>query len=299
MKIAVPPFYVPDVNSVSHSEWFLSLNGSSEILPEEMKTWDYQTVLSLRAELDIDQALIMDQCRLGSECRFRVVVKAKSSSTTADLLVFEMEIAAHEDLASVPIDFMLPGIELGGRLTLTTFLLLDKSVAPLDPLAPHQRGSILWRQSRHVYLQGIGAQFPTDAEDFRSTRPETPDALWQLDADLSDPEASFANVVRLSLNTSQPAIQRLLQGISSPEVKQLQHLLDVDVTRQLAILGVRSDAVLDREPDRDDPSVVAVLRSLLQQLWPHVSDPHIMRKIWETEPSRFEAHIQSVRGQLP
>lgn len=298
MKIAVPPFYVPDENSVKHSEWFLALNDSTVHLPEDIETWDYQTVLSLSADLDIDRALILDQCRLGGGCRFRVVVKAKSSSTTADLLVFDTEISADEDLVSVLIDFMLPGLELGGRLTLTTFLLLDRSVA-LDPLAPHQRGSVLWQQSKHVHLQGTGAQFPTDAEDFRHTRPETPDALWQLDADVSDPEAAFANVVRLALNTSQPAIRRLLQGGVSPEVKQLQHLLDVDVTRQLAMLGAQSDAVVDREPDLDDPSVAAVLRCLLQQLWPHVSDPHILRKIWETEPSRFEAHVQSMRGQLP
>ncbi|MCQ1954117.1 hypothetical protein [Arthrobacter sp. zg-Y238] len=296
MKISVSPFYTPDPNSVVHSGWFFSRNGSGEALPEEMDSWDYQTVLSLQAEVTIDRPLILAQCRMGEGSQFRVVVKAKSDSTKADILLLDAAAPADANV-SVPLQLDVPGTELGGRLTLTTFILVDASV-PLDPLAPHQRGSILWKHSVHVYLQGIGAQFPTDAEDFRRTRPDTPDALWQLDADLSDPEASFASAVRLSMNTSQPAIRRLLQGLHTPENKQLQHLLDIDVTRQMAVLAVQSDTVLDRDPDHEDPSVAAVLRCLLQQLWPQISDPHILRKLWDSEPSKFEAHVQSTIGKL-
>lgn len=296
MKISVSPFYIPDQNSVVHSGWFFSRNGSSEALPEELDAWDFQTVLSLQADIKIDRSLILAQCRLGKESQFRVVVKAKSDSTKADMLVLNAVAPADADV-SIPLRLDLPGAELGGRLTLTTFVLVDTSIS-LDPLSPHQRGSILWKHSAHIYLQGIGAQFPTDAEDFRSSRPDIPDALWQLDADISDPDASFANAVRLSMNTSQPAVQRLLQGIPTPENKQLQHLLDIDVTRQLAVLAVQSNDVMDREPDHEDPSVAAVLRCLLQQLWPQIPDPHVLRKLWDTEPSKFEAHVQSTLGKL-
>ena len=202
-----------------------------------------------------------------------------------------------KEARDVTLTATVPGTTSGGRLSLETLLVVTEA-NPVNPLAPTRPGSILWRNVQHSHLQGIGTQFPTDAEDFTLTRPEIARAGWKLSIDTTDPDALFLTSVRLTLDTRHAAVAKLLSGSKDAETRQLQRMIDVDVTRQLVIAALASEEIVSLDVDWAAVSAGGVLRNLLQQLWPTGEDPQILRKWSLNDPTRIEAHLQHVRGLL-
>jgi hypothetical protein len=169
-------------------------------------------------------------------------------------------------------------------------LLVVTEPTPLDRLEPQHRVSIVWRISHRTDLEGVGTQFPTDTIDFAAAGLD-PDAGWQFRIDLSDPDARFMSAARLTLNSGHPAIVRLLAGAKDPGTEQLLRTLNWDITRQMVLAGLDCDDVMGLDIDPDATSVAAVLRNLLDRIWPTVSTA-TLRQWRHTDPSRIEIHLQ-------
>lgn len=297
MKFDVAPFLLPHPSAIRHSGWEQQTSAGLIPLPLEMEHWDYQTQLALTAKITVDLEKVADDCGLGADSRFSLIVLARSSRTRVESKVSDVPVPVGKETREVTLTAIVPGTTSGGRLSVETLLVVTEA-KPVTPLAPARPGSILWRDVQHSHLQGVGTQFPTDAEDFTLTRPEIAKAGWKLSIDTSDPEALFLTSVRLTLNTRHPAVAKLLAGSKDAETRQLQRMIDVDVTRQLVSAALASEDIVDLDVDWEAVSAGGVLRNLLQQLWPTGEDPQILRSWSVNDPTRIEAHLQHVRGLL-
>lgn len=288
MKRPVVPFLTPPETAVSHGDWLLQVVDGDAPLPKEVPHWDYQTTLELAAPVSVDRRVVTEACHLDQESGLAVLVMAKSSHTNAEILAARLDLPM-ADTFDLAVELQLDGHELGGRLTLSTLLVVTEP-KPRDRLAPQHPGSIVWRTSHWTDLEGVGTQFPTDTIDFTAAG-WGPDAGWQFRIDLSDPDARFMAAARLTLNSGHPAIVRLLAGSKDAGTEQLLRTLNWDITRQMVYAGLDSDDVAGLDIDPDATSVAGVLRNLLGRIWPTVTTA-TLRQWRQTNPSRIETHLQ-------
>lgn len=288
MKRPIVPFLTPQDSAVSHGDWLLRSPEGDDPLPKEIPHWDYQTILEMAAPVSVDRRAVTEACHLDRTSGLAILVMAKSSHTNAEILAARLDLPM-ADTFDLAVELRLEGLELGGRLTLTTLLVVTDP-KPLDRLAPQHPGSIVWRTSHFTDLEGVGTQFPTDTMDFKSAGLDA-DAAWQFRVDLSDPEARFMSAARLTLNSTHPAITRLLAGAKDAGTEQLLRTLNWDVTRQMVFAALNSEDVAGLEPDPDAVSVAGVLRNLLGRIWPSVTTATLRQ--WRiTDPARIEVHLQ-------
>jgi hypothetical protein len=259
-----------------------------------MPHWDYQTILQLAAPVSVDRRAVTEACQLSWDSGLTVLVMARSSHTSAELVAARLDVPLSEtfDLA---VEFSLEGTQLGGRLTLET-MLVSTAPEPLSPLAPQHSGSILWRRTHWTDLEGIGAQFPTDTLDFSQTGRDAR-AGWEFRIEVSDPDARFLSAARLTLNSGHAAVTKLLLGEKDEGTDQLLRTLHWDITRQMTISALRSEEVAVLDVDPDATSVAGVLRNLLGTIWP-LESVVTLRHWWDSEPSRIEVHLQHHCGLL-
>jgi hypothetical protein len=295
VRVPIPPFLVPPRSAISHGGWHLNTVEGDTALPRELPHWDYQTLLELAAPVSVDRKVVTRACEIAWDSGLDLLVMARSSHTKAEIVAQRLEVP-DRDRFDLAVELALLGAELGGRLTLET-LLVATDPKPLGPLAAQQPGSILWRQVHWTDLEGVGAQFPTDTLDFSHTGRD-PKAGWELRIDLTDPEARFMSAARLTLNSGNPAIARLLKGEKDERTDQLRRTLHWDVTRQMVALALVTDEVTALEIDPDATSVAGILRNLLASIWPHESVVTLRR--WrDSDPSRLEVHLQHHTRLVP
>lgn len=288
MKLPIMPFLTPPDSAINHGEWRLSTVDGDEELSKEVRHWDYQTTLELAAPVSVDRVMVTDECDLDRASGLAVVVMARSNHTNCEVLSTRLDLPMN-DTFDLAVEVVLDGAELGGRLTLETLLVATDPI-PKSRLAPQQPGSILWRSSRWVDLEGSGTQFPTDTLDFSAAGLD-PYAGWQFRIDLSDPDARFMSAARLTLNSGHPTVKRLLGGAKDEGTEQLLRTLNWDITRQMVQAALGSKEVLEREIDHEATSIAAILRNLLGRLWP-MESPVTLESWYLNDPSRIEVHVQ-------
>lgn len=293
MTVKVPPFLVPAAENISFDGWYQQLGDENIALPEELEHWDYQTRLVLSSFISIDEPTILSECHLGPGARLGVLVMASSDATRTESVLALVDIPrGWSDTRAITVE--VPGHLFARRLGIRTQVVVTVP-DPLDSIAPSKPGSILWSGEQKTYLQGIGAQFPTYAEDFNFTKPKLNQAGWVIEIDTTDPHALFLSNIKVVLNSGRPEIQKLLSGAKDSSSAQLQRLIDVDVSRRIATAGLRMPEVLDSQTDFDDLSVVGGLRASLSLLWPGVPVDHLAHEL-ENDTGAFEARIQQNRG---
>lgn len=295
MKVPVSPFLTAPEDAVRHGGWHLSTSAGDSPLPAELDHWDYQTTLELSAPVFVDRAAVTKACGLATDSGLAVLVTAHSDFTRTEQRVCVLDIP-QQDTFDLAVRVALPGEQLGGRLTLRTFLVASDP-RPVSDLAPSHAGSIIWRTQQKTHLQGIGAQFPTDASDFSVTRPSQTGAAWELRVEMSDLDALFISAARLTLNSGCAPVQNLLEGRQDDQTEQLRRTLRWDVTRQLVDLALGTEEVITAEFDPDATSVGGVLRNVLAAVWPQES-PTTIRSWWKNDPSRVELQLQSHCGLI-
>lgn len=292
MKLSVPPFRTAKNEHVEFSGWFFPADGEPSPLPDELEVWDYQTTIQLTSRIDVNLPDLLSWCNLGAESRIGCLVTAKSSKTTVDLAVSLVELRPAES-QSVALSATIPGLELGGRLTIATSLVVLDS-QPLALVSPRQPGSVLWSARDHTHLQGVGSQFPTYAESFNERYPDFKEASWFLHMDTTDLDASFLSSVRLILNADKPQIRKLLQGGKDSTTQLLRRTIDTDVTRQIVQRALAIPEILDVDADFEESDLLHGLRNCLQMLWPEQSAEHLVNE-HKHSPWTLEAKIQASR----
>jgi hypothetical protein len=243
------------------------LEAGSVGLPEEIGQWDYQRELTFACSVMVDRVALATECELEIDSELTLVVMASSSGTKIERKIAEVQLPMLSPY-EVTLEASLAGVELGGRLVLTT-LVVARSPRPTGAFAASLPGSILWREVHATHLEGVGPQFPTDSEPFDVTRPDIAQAGWVLSVDSSDLDALFTSCVRLTLNDSRPIVQQLLAAL-------------------------RLDEVVEAGIDPDATTLLGVLRNLLASLWPTTSIASLRLQM-EESPERIEAKIQHAR----
>lgn len=289
MRVPVPSFKSAPSDAVEFEGWRLVTDDDTVDLPNALEHWSYQTVLSLTGEIDIARCALLEACDLATDSELAIAVRVRSDVTGITRVVYFMPLPPTGECRTT-VRFELPGQELAGRLYLET-LVVATDPKPLTPVAARVRGSILWSGRQATELQGIGSQFPTDAVDFEQWGRPNRSAGWELQIDLSDPEALFHSAVRLTLNTSRTDIVRLLEGDRSEKIQLLRRTLHWDVTRQLVSAALGHDEVVGAEFDPGARTVSGVLRNLLSMVWPDVPVATLQRWLID-DPSRIETYLQ-------
>ena len=289
MRQSFPPFLTPAEDAVIHGGWRLDTPQGDLPLPNEMQHWDYQTTLKLSASVQILRSSILETCDLAEATSLVLLVTAQSDHTRTERTVACLDIP-REPTFDLAVRIQLPGTELGGRLTLNTSL-VAADPKPTSDLAPSDRASILWKVRHQTHLQGISAQFPTDASDFSVTHPLNKHAAWHLLIDTTDPDARFMSAARLTLNTRFPEIQNLLSGGNDDATKLLERTLRWDVTRQLVLSGLRLDEARQVEFNPDATTVAGVLRNAIAAVWPAMTTDQVHSRLIN-EPTRIELDLQ-------
>lgn len=293
MKVKVPPFLIPSADDIIFDGWYQQLGDENVALPEELEHWDYQTRLILSAFIKLNEPQILTECHLGPATRLGVLVVASSESTSTESVLALVDIPqGWNDARALTVE--VPGQHFARRLTIDTQIVVTVP-EPLDGVAPSKPGSILWSVEQKTYLQGVGAQFPTYAEDFNVTRPKLKHAGWFIHIDTTDPHGRFLSNIKVVLNSGRPEIQKLLSGAKDSSTAQIQKMMDVDVSRRIATAGLSMPEVLDGEADFDDLSVAGGLRTSLTLLWPDIPVENLAHE-FENDTGAFEARIQQTRG---
>lgn len=289
MKRAFPPFLTPHDSCVVHGGWHMETPQGDAPLPAEVQHWDYQTVLRLTASVQVQRSEILSSCQLDVTTALVLLVTAHSDHTRTERPVARLDVPREErfDLA---VRVELPGAELGGALTLNTALIAASPKA-LSDLAPSECASILWSARHRTHLQGISAQFPTDACDFSLTQPSRSSAAWVFQLDVSDPESRFLSAARLTLNNGHEAMRDLLSGGDTDFTLQLERTLRLDVTRQMVLRGLALPEVRSAEFDPEATSVAGVLRNVIAAVWPSMTADEVRGRL-VSDPASFELDLQ-------
>ncbi|PCC24724.1 hypothetical protein CIK75_11135 [Glutamicibacter sp. BW78] len=296
MKLATFPFRQPAPESVNFDGWYLSEAEFAERLAPELQYWDFRTVLDLRGTIEFDIGELLFASHLDAKSTLGVLVSATSESANAEVALTNdpVRIQAGTQLP-IPIEVTLVGKNLSRTCAISIELVVLDPV-PTSPLGAERPGSILWSHQDRFILEGSGAQFPTYAEDFSSSRPSQANALWEIYIDDSDLQANFLSNVHVVLNTAHAEVRDMLRGSGSKATVALQRHLDFDVTRRIIATALATKEVVSSNLDFDDQSVMGGLRRAVAFTWPKADICHLA-DLRGTSPGLLEAEIQHMRGE--
>ena len=290
MRLAVRPFAVAAEESVRFvTAWHESRGDHTELLGDSIKNWDYLTVLSLHADLELDVGVVRKSAHLGTATGLAVTVSAGSSSTRLRGPVWSGSVTA-TTRQRLQIGFDLAGSQLGGRLDLLTNLVVSRP-DPTDELGASQAGAIIWRHRHSVLLEGDAPQFPTETADLSRSPYNLPRATWLLELVSDDLDAAAAAAVRLVVNEAHPVMRQVLDGDASPESVLALDAMRWDVARQLIDTSLNMPEFVERDEAFEEDSFGWLLASVLATHFPGESTRSV-RAMRETERARYEAALQ-------
>ena len=202
-----------------------------------------------------------------------------------------------EDGVEIPVDFDLPGDELGGVLTLTTLITMTRSGSHPSPAAPRRPGSILWSDEHRVALQGDEALFPIAQADFQDL-PHPDRGSWYLEIG-EELDAAAMGSLLLLVNERRPLVLDALANASSPSAthQAILSVLRTDILRTLIERALVDDD-FDEEEDYPAGSLGATLRHVIRGTF-ETEDFESLRREREQQPGFFTTRIQAAADMLP
>lgn len=286
--ISTAGFLEPDPNLFTLYPPVFSINGVPASETSSLEGWDYSCEFGLSWELDIDKPTLLQDCGLGPSTDIRLGFRWKSSKTT----LYDSHLASPVVDGRNVVTAVVPSELVGGLLTISVYVLV-MSVQPHEcsPLAADRPGSILWSDSRQVYLEGDGSRFPLVAVEFPPG--EMQKGLWEFAPSSTELEASALGNLNLRLNTRHETVRKLLDSPQSAESKVLLAMLKGDLHRQLITWALREGP---RVRSYDEDTIGGVLWSTFRRYFPE-NDFEEMSSSMSASPWRVEARIQSVTAE--
>ncbi len=292
MRTPVAPTYLlPDDDVVDASVWTDS--GGVEI-GESIDHWDPLTELSLNQTLTVDLDAVRAQCRLGSDSTFAVTASWRSPNRTRLGGTGErVELGSLGGLVRIPVVLVVPGSESGGRLEVTTRLVLRALGSNPSPISPRRLGAVLWTDTRRIALEGSAARFPMTAVDFK-TLSRVPDrAAWYVDWDPHDLDAPVLGGLRLLLNSTHPRIITAVRtGSDDPAAAIMRSVIECDVARHLIRAALDNERFVEAPDVFPDHSVGRMLSDLITMVWPGIPVGTLRTRTLQ-EPARVDSDIQA------
>lgn len=295
MRTPVAPTYlIPDDACVSAGPW-IGVDGDQ--IGDSIDHWDPVTDVLLTRALTIDLDAIRSQCRLGPDAAFAVVASWRSPTGTRLGGAGEaLELGALDGLVRGPVSVEIPGPESGGRVDLTTRLVLRATGSEPSPISPRRVGAVLWTDTQRVALEGSAARFPMAAVDF-TTLARVPDgAAWYVEWDPQDLDAPVLGGMRLLLNTIHPRIISAVRtATDDPAAPIIRSLIQCDVARHLVRTALDTESFVSAGDVFLDESVGRLLADLIEIVWPGIPVPALRARALQ-DPSRIDAEVQAALG---
>lgn len=286
--ISTADFLEPDSALFRPSVPVFAVNGIDVGDPDTIEGWDYSAELRVAWEVEVDKVQMLEQCGLGPSTDVRLGFRWRAAKTT----LFESGVGAAVVNGRNQIEARIPSDRTGGAVTISLFVLV-MGVQPHEcsPLAARRPGSILWSDSRQMFLEGMGSRFPLVAVEFPAG--EMQKGMWEFAPSSIDLEASAMGSFNLRLNTGHPSIRKLLDSPAAAESKVLQRLLKADLHRNIISWALREGPQIR---SYEDDTIGGVLWSTFRRYFPE-SEFEEMSSSMETVPWRVEARIQSATAE--
>lgn len=286
--ITTAGFLEPDASVFELGAPVFSVNGTPVSDAESLESWDYSSDLEVFWTLAVEKRRLLEECGLGPSTDLKIGFRWRSAKTT----LYESSIRGPLVDGRNNIRVGIPSELAGGKLDISLYVLL-MSMYPHEcsPLAASRPGSILWSESQHVFLEGVGSRFPIVAVDFPGG--EMQKGMWEFSVATTDLEASALGSFNLRINSKHPSVRKLLDSPNDAQSKVLLATLKADLYRQLILWALREGPEL-RSYEAD--TVGGVLWSTFNRYFPE-SDFEEMSNSMASTPWRVEARIQAVTAE--
>ncbi|MGW3545160.1 hypothetical protein ACWDNI_32085 [Nocardia niigatensis] len=291
----VMPFVRPSEAAAEFGPWLLEDEVEWRPLPRYLPDWDYQTNLALRRRLRVNLERLREESWLESDVPIAVVVEWRSSTAQFVGCAYR---AVIRDSASSTIDFVLAGTELSGRLTLTTRVVVARSLETGRAFVAKHGGDVLLEDSVDVDLQGAASRLPVYVVDFAEQGLDE-DASWHVEIS-SDPSQPAVGGVRVYLNKDHSEIvdAAVRAAKPTPVQKRLLDWLWTDVARTLVEAGLRVDWLTQLPSCIDEPeSLGASVAALISNLFGE-EQPETIAQLRDTDPGRFGSRLQGALKRI-
>ena len=292
MRTPVAPTYLlPDDDVVTAGPW-TDTDGTE--IADRIEHWDPFTDLALARAVTVNLDAVRTQCELGERSTFAVIATWRSPTRTR--LGGAGERVGLGDLAGVvraPLSLTIAGRETGGRLDLTTQLVLRSPGPDPTPISPRRPGSILWTETQRVALEGAAARFPTAAVDFSGIARVPDNAAWYLDWDPHDLSQPVMGGLRLLVNQANERVVSAVRTASADAAAAtIRTVILVDVARQVIRGSLENEQFVAAPDSFPDNSVGRMARDLIATVWPGLTVDSVRGRAL-SQPPRFEAEIQA------
>lgn len=209
----VLPYLVPSGQVVQFSPWTTE---DGALLPDVWEGWDANSTVRLHRTVSVDREGLLASAMIPADVGLRVVASWNSSTSQMTMPAGSCNVASSEPLR---LEAVLPGNQIGGRVTVTTSLVVaDDWVAP--PGAAGEAGAVLFQDSTRTAIEGDAGGFPIEVVDFGPTTWDR-DASWHLTLD-SNLALPFLGAVWLSVNLRD---KELIDAISAEKPRPRQGAL--------------------------------------------------------------------------
>lgn len=287
---AAPTYLLPGDEVVDAGPW---KDPDGVEIGDTIDHWDPFTDLRVSRAVTVDLDAVRAECRLGPDAAFAVLASWKCPTRTRLGAAGErVDLGCMDGLVRAPVTVQVPGPDSGGRVDLTTRLVLLSAGAEPSPISPRRTGAVLWTHTQRVALEGSAARFPMTAVDF-ATIARVPDgAAWYVDWDHEDLSAPVLGGVRLLLNSTNLRIIGAVRTASDdPAAALIRSLIECDVARQLVRAALDSEQFVQTPEAFSDDSVGRMLSDLLAMVWPGIPVAGLRARALH-EPARLDAELQ-------
>lgn len=295
MRTPVAPTYlVPTGDCVEASAW---TDEGGAVIGESVDHWDPATELRFTRAVTVDLDAVREQCRLGPDAAFALIATWRAPTRTrlgdvGDLV----ELGNLGGLVRAPVTVTIPGRESGGRLDLTTRLVMRSAGTDASPISPRRPGTVLWTETDRVALEGSAARFPMAATDFTVLARVPDGAAWFIEWDPQDLEAPVLGGLRLLLNSEHPRIVSAVRTASDdPAAPIVRSMIECDVARHLVRTALDNETFLRTAEGFPDESVGRLLIDLVAMVWPGIPLPALRARALQ-DPARIDAEVQAALG---
>ncbi|MEU4582938.1 hypothetical protein AB0F92_12720 [Kitasatospora aureofaciens] len=283
------PYRIPSENVVHTDPWVLVTDDGQVPIPEALPDWDYQMDLRLRRTVRIDQDQARTQAGLPPSAALMVAAVWTATGSNLSGPAQHVRLTGSGQ-ATISLDVLLRGADLGGLLLLDTALVLAERRGDGRPSSPRRAGSVLWSDRASLRLQGDAPQFPMAVIDFART--SFPDrAAWHLQISGNLESATMGSLLLL-VNERNTVVATAFENAGKPrDVDRIVLSAVYADTARIMIEYALSHEEFVESADFPDDSLGATLTVLFNQLFPgrSIND---MRLRQQQSPSLFASEVQ-------
>ena len=244
-QVRLLPHRTASQDAWEKGDWLVSVDdGPLSPVTGIVRGWDYNSTLRFRSTTSIKIARVHESCRTAPPTTYELLCMWDCVAT-GTRRVGSRTLLSGSNTLRVTTEFIVPPRTVAQRIRVERRLVVRNPLRVEDPFSPREPGTIvLGEEGDEIFsaaLEGDGGRFPVEAIDF--VPQGLGDGVWWLSVEYESVHESFLSAARLYVNSSHPAIHRLLHEPDSNESVQLLSVIQWDASRQLLYEVARQGAM--------------------------------------------------------